>query len=69
MGDAKGCEFVEELARPDTPATDSTLCKRVGGRTISRSALGEVVRGCPPASRVSSRSYGVMSIPMISKWA
>jgi hypothetical protein len=33
-----------------------SLEMREGGRTMSRKALGEVVSGCPPESRVSSRS-------------
>lgn len=45
------------------PATERILERRVGGRTISRRALVDVVSGCPPESSVSSRSYtmGCMS--------
>jgi hypothetical protein len=39
------------------PATLRSLDRRDGGRTMSRRAFGEVVKGCPPESRVSSRSY------------
>jgi hypothetical protein len=39
------------------PATLSNFERRDGGSTISRSAFGEVVNGCPPESSVSSRSY------------
>lgn len=38
------------------PATLSNFVSRDGGRTISRRALGKVVRGCPPESKVSSSS-------------
>ena len=34
-----------ELARPETPATESTFLRSDGGRTMSRRAFGEVVRG------------------------
>jgi hypothetical protein len=40
------------------PVTLSNLFKREGGSTISRRALDEVVKGWPPASSVSSNSYG-----------
>ena len=51
--------MAEELAKPDTPATESTLWRSEGGKTMSRRAFGEVVRGWPPESRVSSRSYSM----------
>lgn len=38
------------------PATLRSLLRREGGNTISRSALGEVVKGWPPESKVSSKS-------------
>lgn len=48
--------FVIGPDSPETPVTERILVMREGGRTMSRSALGEVVSGWPPASRVSSRS-------------
>ena len=48
--------FVIGPESPETPVTERILVMREGGRTMSRSALGEVVSGWPPASRVSSRS-------------
>jgi hypothetical protein len=38
------------------PATLRSLVISEGGRTMSRKALGEVVNGFPPASKVSSKS-------------
>lgn len=38
------------------PATFNSFVRREGGRTISRNALGEVVSGWPPESKVSSKS-------------
>ena len=63
MGDAKGCVFEDGLARAETPATDSIFCKRDGGITMSRSAFGYVVDGCPPESNVSSNSF---NFPQVS---
>lgn len=45
IGEAKGCEFDDWLARPVTPATLSTFCRRDGGSTMSRRAFGYVVDG------------------------
>jgi hypothetical protein len=45
---------------PDDAAAGSdanSFERREGGRTISRSAFGDVVRGYPEESSVSSRSY------------
>ena len=45
---------------PDDAAVGSdakSFERREGGRTISRSAFGDVVRGYPDESSVSSRSY------------
>ena len=39
------------------PATLSSLLRREGGNTISLSAFGAVVRGWPPESKVSSKSW------------
>jgi hypothetical protein len=52
-------ELVSEPEREEAPAAERTFERRVGGSTMSRSAFGEVVRGCPIESRVSSRSYGI----------
>lgn len=38
------------------PATASSFVRSDGGRTMSRRALGDVVRGWPLESRVSSSS-------------
>ncbi len=38
------------------PATLSSVLRREGGNTMSLSAFGDVVKGWPPESRVSSRS-------------
>jgi hypothetical protein len=42
---------------PGAERLASSLEMSEGGRTMSRRALGEVVSGWPPESRVSSRSY------------
>ena len=52
------------FAKADTPATESILCKRDGGITISRSALGYVVDGCPPASSVSSSNCKLLLVSL-----
>jgi len=63
IGDEKG---PPEAPRPDpeltvvlmlAPATLRSLLRSDGGRTMSRRAFGEVVKGWPPESNVSSRSW------------
>lgn len=48
-----------EFASPATPVAVKIFWSSDGGRTMSRSWLGEVVFGYPIESRVSSRSYMV----------
>lgn len=68
IGDEKGPTggpYVEALPPPIAArfalAALSSLEKREGGRTMSRSALCDVVNGCPPESNVSSSNcaFGV----------
>ena len=55
MGDEKGPVPGDVLRL--APATERSFERRDGGRTMSRSILGEVVSGWPPESSVSSSSW------------
>ena len=58
IGEEKGPPEPELIVEVTfAPATLRSLESKEGGRTMSRRALGYVVNGWPPESRVSSRSY------------
>ena len=58
MGDEKGPVPGDVLRL--APATERSFDRRDGGRTMSRSILGEVVSGWPPESSVSSSSCSIV---------
>jgi hypothetical protein len=54
MGEVKGPAAPPELREVVILVAERSLERSEGGKTMSRRALGDVVKGCPPESRVSS---------------